>query len=178
MLIMELHPLFASSTFSISTDCEIYQVLCYDYADPKGFYAAILRDEQAFESEVKMLRQNMTRFLNAEQVYINGHRVDQKIVHLDIGLRGSADVPYIQWIIHFQGATAPDINTLSSDVEEEQAEYDIEVLYLFPMGTDILAVETPMEYEIVNQLLLVWARKGDKVGGHEEVRFRFRSAGE
>lgn len=173
---MNVQPLFASSVFSIFPNCEVYQVLNYDYHDPEGIYKGLLEDEKAFQHEVKKIRLNMTEFLAAEKVYINDHRVEQTILHVDIGLRGSANVPYFQWVIHFQGPLRADENSLKSDVEEEIAEYDIEVLYLFPAGTQIMAVQTPMEYEIRDSLLLVWARKGDKVGGHEEVLFQFPSA--
>jgi hypothetical protein len=173
---MNVQPLFASSVFSISPTCEVYQVLNYDYYDPGGTYKKLLEDAKAFQQEVKKIRLNMAEFLAAEKVYINDQRVDQRIVHVDIGLRGSASVPYFQWVIHFQGSPRSDENSLKSDVEDEIAEYDIEVLYLFPTGTKILAVQTPMEYEIRDSLLMVWARKGDQVGGHEEVRFQFPSA--
>ena len=116
----------------------------------------------------------MARFLDAEKVYINGQRVEQKILHVDIGLRGAADIPYIQWVIFFQGKPQRGENILASDVAEEIAEYDIEVLYLFPMKTKIQEVQTPMEYDVQPPLLLVWSRKGDQVGGHEEVRFEFK----
>jgi hypothetical protein len=170
---MNVYPLFASSVFSISTSCEVYQVLSYDYVDPDGVYKKLLKDQLAFQNEVKKLRLNMAKFLAAEKVYINNQRVEQQILHVDIGLRGSADVPYFQWVIHFQGTPSPDENSLKSDVETEIAEYDIEVLYLFPQGTQIMDVVTPMENEVRGSLLLVWARKGDTVGGHEEVRFQF-----
>ena len=169
-------PIFASSVFTISHQCDFYQIVCYDYSDPDGIYASILQDKAAFLDEMKLLRANMARFLDAEKVYINGERVKQKILHVDIGLRGAADIPYIQWVIFFQGKPQRGENILASDVAEEIAEYDIEVLYLFPAGTQIMAVQTPMEYEIRESLLLVWARKGDKVGGHEEVLFQFPSA--
>jgi hypothetical protein len=172
----EVQPIFASSIFTISLACQVYQVLCYDYLDPKGVYAEILHDENAFRREVKKLRSNMQRFLDAEQVAINGYPVKQEILQVDIGLRGTAEVPYIQWVVFFQGPVDSKENILSSFVAEEVAEYDIEVLYLFPEGTEIHSVQTPMEFDIRSPLLLVWARKGDKVGGYEEVKFQFTSS--
>ena len=144
MVNLSIKPLFASSIFTISPPCQIYQVLCYDYADPEGVYERILHDEEAFEVEIIKLRGNMEKFLAVEQVYINGKRVQQEILRVDIGLRGAADVPYIQWVIFFQGPSLQGENTLISDVTEEIAQYDIEVLYLFPAGTRIKRVITPM----------------------------------
>ncbi|MFX1243578.1 MAG: hypothetical protein ACFE8F_01370 [Promethearchaeota archaeon] len=167
-----VQPLFGSAVFTVSRECEIHQVLIYDYADPEGVYKALVEDETEFRKEIKRLRQNMNAFLAAEKVYINDQRVTQEILHVDIGFRGSADIPYFQWVIHFQGFSRTGINSLKSVVEEERAEYDLEVLYLFPVGTDIIEVKTPMEYDIQRSLLLVWAREGDKVGGYEEVCFR------
>lgn len=172
---MVVTPIFGSSIFSISPYGQIYQVLCFDYADPDGYYEAILHDEKAFAGEVEKLRLNMAELLAAERVFINGVRVKQEILHVDIGLRGAADVPYLQWVIAFEGAFKQGENTLASDVPEEVAEYDIEVLYLWPAGTRIMRVETPMEHETRGSLLLVWARKGDRMGGHETVAFELPS---
>jgi hypothetical protein len=168
--------LFASAVFTISRDCEIHQVLVYDYADPDGAYKALVEDEVAFRNEVSTLRWNMAEFLAAEKVYINDQRVTQEILHVDIGFRGSSDIPYFQWVIHFEGITRNGVNSLKSIVDKEKTEYDLEVLYLFPTGTKIIEVKTPMEYDIQDSLLFVWAREGDPVGGYEEVRFQFPSS--
>jgi hypothetical protein len=166
-------PLFASSYFTISPALQIYQVVCYDYADPNGYYERILHDPVAFAKETEMLSNNMQEFLDAEEIFINGQRVEQEILHVDIGLRGAADIPFIKWVIFFQGQVQPGINSLASNVEKEVSEYDIEVLYLWPSETKIKEVITPMNYEIRGPLLLVWSRKGDIVGGYEEVSFDF-----
>lgn len=168
---MNVQPLFASSVFSISPALEVYQLITYDYHDPEGVYERILDDEEALQREVTIIHANMTEFLAAENVFINDKRVEQKILHVDIGLRGSPQIAYFQWVVYFQGTPRDGENTLASNVEEEEAEYDIEVLYLFPAGTQIIEVETPMEYEIRNSLLFVWCQKGDSVGGYEAVRF-------
>ena len=169
-------PLFASSYFTISTSLQIYQVVCYDYADPDGYYEEILHDSKAFKQEAEILCKNMQAFLDAEQIFINGQRVEQEILHVDIGLRGAADIPFIKWAIFFQGQVQPGINSLVSNVEKEVSEYDIEVLYLWPSETKIKQVVTPMHYEVRGPLLLVWSRKGDIVGGYEEVNFDFSSS--
>ncbi len=169
-------PLFASSYFTISTSLQVYQVVCYDYADPDGYYERILHDPKAFTQEAENLCTNMQAFLDAEQVFINGQRIEQKILHVDIGLRGAADIPYLKWVIFFQGQLQPGVNSLASNVEEEVSEYDIEVLYLWPKETQIKEVITPMDFEIRGPLLFVWSRKGDLVGGYEEVNFEFNSS--
>ena len=152
---------------------EFCQVVNYDYRDPDGVYENLLEDEKALQKELEMIHSNMATFLEAEKVYINKERVEQKIVHVDIGIRGTPEIVYFQWVIFFQGITQKGENSLSSEVEKELAQYDIEVLYLFPTGTHILDVVTPMKYEIREPLLFVWAQEGDAVGGHESVRFQF-----
>ena len=136
-------------------------------------YEKILENEAALQNEIELIHANMAEFLAAEKVYINGNRVEQEIIHVDIGLRGRPDMVFFQWVIKFSGKTLKEINSLVSDVEEELAEYDIEVMYLFPAKTRILEVSTPMEYEIRGPLLFVWGQKGDTLGGHEEVHFQF-----
>lgn len=172
-LAMNVQPLFASSIFTIASNLDVYQVINYDYSDPDRVYEKILEDDAALQSEIEKIHANMAEFLAAEKVLINEERVEQDILHVDIGLRGSPELVYFQWVIKFQGTVLGEENSLASYVEEEQAEYDIEVLYLFPVETRILEVVTPMEYEIRGSLLFVWAQKGDAVGGHEEVRFQF-----
>jgi hypothetical protein len=170
---MNVRPLFASSVFTISLNLEVYQVINYDYSDPEGVYAEILEDEEAVEAEIAKIHWNMAEFLAAEKVIINGKQVKQEIIHVDIGLRGTPEIAYFQWIIHFEGTPRKDENILASEVEKEKAEYDIDVLYLFPTSTQILEVLTPMKSEVRGPVLFVWAQKGDFVGGHELVRFRF-----
>ena len=172
-LTMNVQPLFASSIFSIATNLEVYQVINYDYSDPDRVYENILEDEKALQDEIELIHANMAEFLAAEKVYINDRLVVQDIVHVDIGLRGKPEFVYFQWVTKFQGKPVKVINSLASEVEKEQVEYDIEVLYLFPAKTQILEVITPMEYEIREPLLFVWGQKGDNVGGYEEVRFQF-----
>jgi hypothetical protein len=171
---MNVQPLFASSIFTISPELEVYQVINYDYSDPDGVYERLLNDENALQKEINKIHSNMADFLAAEKVYINEKRVEQKIIHVDIGLRGNPEIVYFQWVVHFQGVKLNEVNSLESDVQVERAEYDIEVLYLFPQNTRILDVKTPMDYEIREPLLFVWAQKGDVVGGHEAVQFQFR----
>lgn len=171
---MNVQPLFASSIFTISPELEVYQVINYDYSDPDGVYERLLKNENALQKEIDKIHSNMAGFLAAEKVYINEKRVEQKIIHVDIGLRGSSEIVYFQWVVYFQGSKLDEVNSLESDVEVERAEYDIEVLYLFPQNTRILDVKTPMDYEIREPLLFVWAQKGDVVGGHEAVQFLFR----
>ena len=170
---MTVQPLFASSVFSVSSNMEVYQVINYDYRDSDRVYEKILEDEEALQFELQKIHSNMAEFLAAEKVYINESRVEQKIVHVDIGLRGTPEIAFFQWVIQFQGNALAEENVLASDVEEEVAEYDIEVLYLFPPTTKILNVDTPMMFEIRDSLLFIWAQKGDIVGGHEAVRFQF-----
>ncbi|MFW9933940.1 MAG: hypothetical protein ACFFDU_00235 [Candidatus Thorarchaeota archaeon] len=170
---MNVQPLFASSIFTISQELEVYQVINYDYRDPDGVYERLLNDENALQKEIDKIHSNMADFLAAEKVYINEKPIEQKIIHVDIGLRGTPEIVYFQWVVHFQGVKLNEVNSLESDVEVERAEYDIEVLYLFPQNTRILDVKTPMDYEIRGPLLFVWAQKGDVVGGHEAVKFQF-----
>ena len=84
---------------------EVYQVVNYDYRDPDGVYENLLEDEKALQKELEMIHSNMATFLEAEKVYINKERVEQKIVHVDIGIRGTPEIVYFQWVIFFQGIT-------------------------------------------------------------------------
>nr|MDO8062875.1 hypothetical protein [Candidatus Freyrarchaeum guaymaensis] len=167
----EVVPIHAYTCFSVSETGEFHQVLIYDYYDPEGYYASLEGNLDEYAKEVEKLWLNMQGFLDEERNEVNGQPVYPEVVFTDIEFRGQDEYPYIMWVIAFRGDLKPGMNVYSTWTEEEELEYDCEALWVFPDGTEIADVKTLMEYEIHGNILFLWARKGDVIGGHEEISF-------
>jgi len=146
-------PLYAHAFFSVSRSGEFHQLLTYDYYDPDEYYLNLEYNPEEYDMEIQKLWLNMQDFLEEEVNLVNGKKVYPKVIYTDIQFRGSETMPFILWIISFKG-------------EFKNA------IWVFPEDCRILSVTTPMDYEIMNNILLLWARKGDKIGGQEEIRFK------
>ncbi|MGQ9723711.1 MAG: hypothetical protein ACUVXA_20625 [Candidatus Jordarchaeum sp.] len=166
-------PIFAHTFFSVSRDGEFHQLLTYDYYDPDKYYLNLESTPEEYEKEIEKLWLNMQGYLEEEINQVNGERVYPKVIFTDLQFRGSENTPFILWIISFKGKFKEGENIYKTVTEEEVLEYDCDAIWTFPEDCEILSVTTPMDYEIMNNILLLWAKKGDKIGGHEEIRFRF-----
>jgi len=171
-----IKPLHAQCFFSVSRRGEFHQFLTYDYYDPRNYYAKLVyADEKKYLREMLRLMYGMQELLDTEVVKINGVRVRPRVLSVDMEHRGLREVPYITWLIWFKGRIKRGVNVFENVSEEEVAEYDYEVVWLFPKGAKVLEVHVPTDYEIVgDRALFIWARKGDKVGGLEKIVFEVR----
>lgn len=167
-----VEPVHASSFFSVSQTGEIHEQLNFEYLDIEGFYRKVIRDETLLTKEVEKLVDNMQYFLDKEKVEINGERVRSRVDYCDIFLKGDTDVVSVIYLIDFAGKFTSSENVIETWLEEEQAPYDFEILWRFPIGTKIIEVETTMEFEIYNDIISLWAMDGDDVGGYEKIVFR------
>jgi hypothetical protein len=168
-------PVYAHAFFSVSQDGEFHQLLTYDYYDPDEYYLNLESNPEEYEKEIEKLWLNMQGFLEEETNKVNDGTVYPKVVYTDIQFRGSENMPFILWVISFKGEFKKGENVYVTVTEEEVLEYDCDAIWTFPEDCEILSVTTPMDYEIMNNILLLWARKGDRIGGHEEIRFRLKS---
>ena len=166
-----VEPVHAESFFSVSRTGEVHERLCYDYLDPEGFYRKVLRDEFLFRKEVEKLIDNMQIFLDLERVEINSERVRSRVDYCDIFLKGAAEVVSVIYLIDFAGKFHEGINRIETWLEEEEAPYDFEIIWRFPLGTNIKAIETTLDFEIYGDLVTLWAQEGDEVGGYEKMEF-------
>jgi hypothetical protein len=165
-------PLYAHAFFSVSRSGEFHQLLTYDYYDPDEYYLNLEANPQEYEREIEKLWLNMQGYLEEETNIVNGKKVYPKVIYTDIEFRGSENSPFILWVISFRGEFRKGENVYVTVTEEEFLEYDCDAIWTFPEGCEILSVTTPMEYEIMDNILILWARKGDKIGGREEIRFK------
>ena len=166
-----VEPVHADSFFSVSRTGEVHERLCYDYVDPEGYYRRVIRDENLLKKEIEKLVDNMQHFLDLERVEINGERVKSRVDYCDIFLKGATEVVSVTYLIDFAGRFQEGANKIETWLEEEEAPYDFEIIWRFPVGTHIKEIETTLDYEIYGDLVTLWAQEGDEVGGYEKMAF-------
>ena len=171
-----VEPVHASSFFSVSHTGEIHEQLNFEYVDMAGYYRKVIRDEDLLAMEVDKLVNNMQYFLDKERVEINSERVRSQIDFCDIYPKGQTDVVSVIYLIDFTGKFVNDQNVIETWLEEEQAPYDFEILWRFPLGTKIVEVETAMDFDIYDDIISLWAIDGDDVGGYEKLVFKLPSS--
>ena len=167
-----VEPIHADSMFSVSFSGEIHERLCYEYLDPEGYYRKVVRDDDLLRAEVVKLVDNMQHFLDRERVEINKQRVRSHVSYADIFLKGSSEVVSVVYLIDFATHFNSDTNQIETWLEEEEAPYDFEILWRFPVGTEILDIDTMLQYEIYDDVVTLWAFEGERVGGYERMEFK------
>lgn len=166
-----VEPLHAESFFSVARSGEIHERLNFEYLDMSNYYRRVLRDESLLREEIEKLVNNMQFFLDKERVEINGEKVRSQVDYCDIYLKGDSDVVSIIYIIDFAGRFTKDENVIETWLEEEEAPYDFEIIWRFPIGTRIVEVETNLEFDVYDDIISLWAMDGDEVGGYEKLVF-------
>jgi len=166
-----VEPVHADSFFSVSRLGEVHERLCYEYLDPEGYYRRVIRDEKLFRKEIEKLSDNMQYFLDQERVEINSKQVKSQVDYCDIFLKGTTEVVAVIYLIDFTGRFQKGMNKIETWLEEEEAPYDFEIIWRFPVGTHIKEIETTLEFEIYGDLVTLWAQEGDEVGGYEKMVF-------
>ena len=166
-----VEPVHADSFFSVSKSGEVHERLCYEYLDPEGYYRRVIRDEGLLRKEIEKLADNMQYFLDQERVEINSERVRSRVDYCDIFLKGITEVVSVIYLIDFAGRFQEGTNKIETWLEEEEAPYDFEILWRFPVGTNIKEIVTTLDFEIYGDLVTLWAHEGDEVGGYERMEF-------
>ncbi len=146
------------------------QVVVYEYVDPAHYYHQ-LRGKRLRE-ELSLIKRNMQYFLDQEKVLINGEDAAPRVVEVSLGFRGTPDRPYLLILIEFSGILRRGLNVYENMYEEEEAEYDYEVVWMFPPGMGVVEADVGTRYRVINGRILVFrVRKGARVGGYERIVF-------
>ena len=66
----------------------------------------------------------------------------------------------------------PALNQIETWLDEEEAPYDFEILWRFPVGTEIIEIDTMLQYEVYEDVVTLWAFEGEQVGGYERMEFK------
>ncbi len=170
----EIIPIHAQGFFSVPPRRGyIYEVLVFDYYDPGEYYAGLIHRPLDYESEMARLASAMQGFLDSETIEINDRRVKARVEALSLEFRGDPAYPYLTFIIYFPAILRRGLNTYVNMYEEEKAEYDYEVYWMLPPRSRFIEVEVASEYEVLGggNILLFWARRGDRLPGREKISF-------
>ncbi|MHA1740550.1 MAG: hypothetical protein ACTSVD_00475 [Candidatus Thorarchaeota archaeon] len=165
-----VEPIYATAFFSVAQTGEVHEILTFEYSDPEGYYARVLADDTLFEAEVSKVWSNMQYFLDKERVEINGERVRAIINHVDIMARGAKTVATV-FVIDFAGRFMRGTNRIETWIEEEEAPYDFDIIWRFPVGSKVLEVDTQLDYDILGDIIVLFAERGQRVGGYERITF-------
>lgn len=166
-------PIFGQGFFTVSKRGEFFQIVRYDYYDPEEYYFKVVKSPKRYYEEINKLHYNMQKLLDKETVKVNGYRVKPKVKSVNIEHSGFKEYPHITFLIYFRGKFRKSINTFEDLYEGEIAGYDYEVYWFFPPRTRILEVEISGDYDVVDGILYIWVRRGDRVNGYEKISFEF-----
>lgn len=165
-------PVYAQGAFVVSPGRAV-MVIAFDYLDKGGYYAGLLRrGGEELAEEVEALWSNMQRFLDEEELRINGERVRPVVRDVEIGLRGSPERPFVQYIADFPAPLRPGVNKYEDKYAEEVAEYDYDAVWILPEGARLLRWQIAGSAEAPEpNVLRIRVKRGAKVGGHESFEF-------
>ncbi len=171
-----VEPIHAYSFFSVSPTGEIHEQLIYEYLDHDGYYAQVFADDDMYQREVSKLWENMQYYLDRERVEINGQRVYSRVSHVDVFPKGPTSVVAAVFIIDFKGEFRIGRNTIETWLDEEDAPYDFEIIWRFPVGSRVVDIDTLLDHEIRDDIVILWAVEGQHVGGYEKMVFEIIAA--
>ncbi len=167
----EPQPVYAEGFFHLRRTGLVDQVVVFDYYDPDRYYYRVLRHKLRLKQEKENLMNNMQYYLDMERVLINGKDANPRVIHVDIGLRGKPENPYIVFLIEFKGELVRGLNTYENIYEEEVAEYPYTVYWIFPEDSAPVEAEVGVPYRIAGRILYFHVPRGTHVGGYEKIVF-------
>ncbi len=171
---VEPTPLYAMGFFVMHETGLVDQVIIFDYYDPDHYYYELSKKPKELEKEKALLMENMQYYLDQEKVLINGEEAPPQVTHVEIGFRGRPELPYIIFLIEFRGELKKGLNSYVNIYEEETAEYDYMVTWLFPENARVIRAELGVPYNIESggRSLVFKVKKGTRVGGREAIYFK------
>ncbi len=171
----EVVPVYAEGIHVFDLTGNVWLVLIFEYRDPKMYYYNLLKTNmEALFEELETIMNNMQKFLDEEIIKINNERARPQVKDIILGFRGSYHRPYIEFYINFRGPIKPGINRYDNFYEEETAEYDYEILWIFPEGVRVRSYHIAGDGRVLgttDNILVVHVKKGTKVGRHEWIEF-------
>ncbi len=155
-------------------DGRVNQVVVFDYLDRAGYYAG-LRGKRLLE-ELDTVKRNMQGFLDEERVLINGEDAGPRVIDVRLGFRGDRIHPYLLITIVFRGSLRRGLNVYENIYEETVAEYDYEVIWVFPDSMRVVDAELDVPYTVIDdgRVLLFRVARGTRIGGYERIVFSYK----
>jgi len=169
----EPFPVFANGFFTVQDNGVFNELIVFEYYDPDGYYASVASDQDRLDEELGTLSRNMQFYLDLEKVLVNGSESPPTVLNVSIGFRGDTRRPYILFIVTFKGNLVKGLNTYENYYEEEVAEYDYEVVWVFPAKARVVEADlgVPYKVEAGGRVLRFNVRKGTRIRGFEKILF-------
>ncbi|NPA23716.1 MAG: hypothetical protein GXO23_05435 [Crenarchaeota archaeon] len=171
----EVVPVYAEGIHVMDLLGNVWLTLIFEYRDPRSYYYNLVkRGGQEIIEELETMMNNMQNFLDEEIIKINGERARPEVKDIVLGFRGSYNRPYVEFYIYFRGPLRPGPNRYDNFYDEETAEYDYEILWIFPEGVKVVDYHIAGDGRILgtsDNILVVHVRKGMRVGRHEWIEF-------
>ncbi|MCD6357273.1 MAG: hypothetical protein DRJ96_08455 [Thermoprotei archaeon] len=168
-----VEPVHAYGFFSVSRDLEFNQIVVFEYIDVNRYYASLSESVEKLDAELSGLAANMQRFLDQEEVVINGERVRPRVVGVNLGFRGEPEEPYLIFFIYFRGKPRRGINYYENLYEAEISEYPYEVYWVFPPNSRVEEVECSGTSELIgDNIVIIRVKEGERIAGYEKIVFR------
>jgi len=166
---MKIIPTHGIAYFIVTKSQGINEILEFTYYDEEEYFPKILHNQKDFEREVNTLWSNMQHFLDKEKIVINGEHIMPEVTFVDVIPRGISTVTTIIYHIAMPANIISGDNVFETWTDEESTEYDFDIVWIFPTKCTIKEVLSKLDFEIFENKLLLWARKGDVVGGYEKI---------
>jgi hypothetical protein len=174
-----LKPYYATSRIQISKKGHFTQIIQYDYHDQgqkhaRGTdYYSYLQNPQNYDFELNLYWENMQYFLDHEKNYINGKVITQEVKHCSIQFR-TKKMPFVQWVVEFEGIFNPGLNVYENQIEPDILEYPIYSIYIADDPLYIVDIQTNLRFELDNSHRIVeyFGEKGDVVGPVEIIKIK------
>ena len=168
-----MKPLYGLGCFFVRETGLVEQIVLFEYYDEAEEYRSVVSDPKRLEEEKATLAENMQRFLDSEDVRINGKSTYPRVVDVEVGFRGDYKHPYIAFFIVFQGELRRGVNTYEDAYEPEVAEYEYRVYWVFPLKARVLKADVGVPYTLLGggRILTFKVAAGTRTKGYERIDF-------
>ncbi|WP_287586475.1 hypothetical protein [Candidatus Borrarchaeum sp.] len=164
-------PLNAEADFYVS-EKGISELLVYNYLDEEYFYQKLCASED-YDTEMSKIKDNMQFYLDQDKVLVNHEEKRMKLSEVELKFKdGLSEYPQLNFMILIRCKLKEGNNIIEFDMEDEIAPYDFLIKYHFPHGSEIVEVESLLSFKIIDNKLIMTAKKGDRVGGYEKIVFK------
>ena len=164
-------PLNAEADFYVS-EKGISELLIYHYLDEEHFYQKLCASEN-YDTEMNKIKDNMQFYLDQDTVLVNHEEKRMKLSEVELKFKdGLPEYPQLNFMILIRCKLKEGNNVIEFDMEDEIAPYDFQIKYHFPHGSEIVEVESLLSFKIIDNKIIMTAKKGDLVGGYEKIVFK------
>ncbi|MFX1467005.1 MAG: hypothetical protein ACFFA5_11090, partial [Promethearchaeota archaeon] len=146
--------------------------LIYNYFDEKQVYQKLCASNN-FDEEMDKIKDNMQYFLDQDRVLVNHEEKRMKLREVELKFKDRLpEYPQLNFMIIIRCKLKEGNNVIEFYMEDEIAPYNFQIKYHFPHGSEIIEVESLLSFKIIDNKIIMAAKKGNRVGGYEKIIFK------